>query len=105
MKCITTILALAGVVVLADLTDQGEAETVCGSCDYGGVGQQLIANSPQCSQLNKLGGWSIGRCINLDCRICMFFKDYDCKSIDLSWAPHGSPYFSAAQFNSYSCVA
>ncbi|KAF3032995.1 hypothetical protein E8E12_004186 [Didymella heteroderae] len=115
MKHIPTILALAGVTVLAIptpqgkpenttiSTSQGEASTFCGYCNFGGVGQDLVNNSPKCTPFNKFGGSSVGTCVNLNCRICMFFKNSECKDVDFSWSGPGSPYFSAYKYNSYSC--
>lgn len=30
-------------------------------------------------------------------------RDRECKNMDFSWTGPGSPYFSAYQYNSYSC--
>lgn len=86
MKHLNIILALAGVIVLASPTPQEHpnnetsaasqdgATDYCGYCNFSGVGQDLVSNSPNCKALNKLGGSSVGTCVNLNCRICMFFK-------------------------------
>jgi hypothetical protein len=87
MKYFTTILAFVCVTVLASPTPQGKLDNVtspappqgkvstfCGNCDFGGVGQNLVANSPKCTPFNKFGGSSVGTCVNLNCRICIFFK-------------------------------
>ncbi|KAJ4383365.1 hypothetical protein N0V86_001412 [Didymella sp. IMI 355093] len=68
-------------------------------CDW----QDLVANSPKCTPFNKFGGSSVGTYVNLNCRICMFFRDSVYKNLDLSWSGPSSPYFSAAIFNSYFC--
>ncbi|KAF3052107.1 hypothetical protein E8E11_010702 [Didymella keratinophila] len=111
------IVALAGVTILASptpqdqpnnvttATAQDEAGAFCGYCNFGGVGQDLVTNFPKCTSFNKLGGLSVGTCVNLNCRICMFFKDSECKNMDFSWTGPGSPYFSAYDFNSYSCTS
>lgn len=85
MKLVTTFLALAGSAVFASPTPQGQPNNVtvpapqgeastCGYCNFQGVGQDLVTNSPKCTALNKFGGSSVGTCVNLNCRICMFFK-------------------------------
>jgi hypothetical protein len=85
MKYLNVMFAVAGVTVTASPqprhqlsnvitpAPQGEA-TTCGYCNFGGVGQDLVSNSPKCTSFNKFGGSSVGTCVNLNCRICMFFK-------------------------------
>ena len=86
MKYLSTIFTIAGVTILASPTPQDKAENVtvpapqgeagsfCGYCNFGGVGQDLVTNNPGCTSFHKFGGSSVGTCVNLNCRLCMFFK-------------------------------
>lgn len=74
MKCLTIILAPAGVPVLAGPAPQDQPNILCGYCGPGGVVQELCTNPGKCTAFEKNASWSNGTCTNFHCHIYMFFK-------------------------------